>query len=235
MRTIQSRNNILVQCTEDKAQCVLVNSLYYHAPWMKRVPDSMVAELADVIEITIDEYDELMETIERDEEIIIDPTEPDIQPEPEEMDDSVYEATLEYLKQVKISEMSKTNKLVIYRGFDITLSDGNTYHFSLTDDDQRNLEGLARLLDNGETVLPYHADDELCLFYSVEDMTAITKKATAVVTYYNTYFNSLKMYIKAIDSIEVVSSIYYGIEIPEEYQSIVLKSLPIITEDANEE
>lgn len=202
---------------------------------MKRVPDSMVAELADVIEITIDEYDELMEIIERDEEIIIDPTEPDIQPEPEEMDDSVYEATLEYLKQVKISEMSKTNKLVIYRGFDITLSDGNTYHFSLTDDDQRNLEGLARLLDNGETVLPYHADDELCLFYSVEDMTAITKKATAVVTYYNTYFNSLKMYIKAIDSIEVVSSIYYGIEIPEEYQSVVLKSLPIITEDANEE
>ena len=43
--------------------------------------------------------------------------------------------------------------------------------------------------------------------------------------YHTTYFNSLKMYILSLDNIEDVGAVFYGMEIPVEYQSDVLKYL----------
>lgn len=43
------------------------------------------------------------------------------------------------------------------------------------------------------------------------------------VSYNTTYCNSLNMWIKAETDSTVIESIYYGIDIPETYQSDVLK------------
>ena len=43
--------------------------------------------------------------------------------------------------------------------------------------------------------------------------------------YHTTYFNSLKHYIESLDTIDAVANIQYGVEIPETYQSDVLKYL----------
>ena len=46
-----------------------------------------------------------------------------------------------------------------------------------------------------------------------------------LITYNTTYFNSLRDYINSVTTEKELSKIKYGIEIPEEYQSEVLKSL----------
>ena len=43
---------------------------------------------------------------------------------------------------------------------------------------------------------------------------------------------SLKNYINSLEDIETIGSVEYGMEIPEEYQSEVLKSLISSSEDS---
>lgn len=114
---------------------------------------------------------------------------------------------------------------VISAGFDIKLSDNEIHHFALTTQDQLNLITLSSLVASGETNIPYHADGELCKFYSPEDIMTITEGATNFKTYQVSYFNSLKAYIESMSDIESISAITYGVQIPDEYMSDVLKSL----------
>ena len=114
---------------------------------------------------------------------------------------------------------------VITGGFDVVLSDNESHHFSLTTQDQLNLITVTTLMASGETSIPYHADGELCKFYSPDDMTIISTGATNFKTYHVSYFNSLKSYIESLNDIETISAITYGFEIPSEYMSDVLKVL----------
>lgn len=59
-----------------------------------------------------------------------------------------------------------------------TWTDGETHHFSLTTQDQLNLITLSAMVSQGAEQVPYHADGELCKFYSVSDMLAIINQAT---------------------------------------------------------
>lgn len=135
------------------------------------------------------------------------------------------QSNLDDIKDAKISEMSASCNSVITRGFDVELSDKEKHHFSLTVQDQLNLITLSSLATAGETVIPYHADGEICREYSAEDISLIVNAATAFKTYHVTYFNSLKVYIKALSDISQISQIKYGVDIPEEYQSDILKTL----------
>ena len=100
--------------------------------------------------------------------------------------------------------MSLNCNKTITNGFDITLSDGNSYHFSLTTQDQLNLITLATMVESGETQIPYHADGEPCKFYSATDISAIIAKATEFKTYHISYYNSLKTYINSMETIDEI-------------------------------
>ncbi len=130
-----------------------------------------------------------------------------------------------YARQAKIAEMSSECEKIITNGLDVELSDGETYHFSLTTQDQLNLVTLSGMISAGETNIPYHADGELCRLYSVEDATRIIEAATAFKTYNVTYFNSLKSYIAALTDVSVIANIEFGTTIPVEYQSDILQTL----------
>jgi len=56
-------------------------------------------------------------------------------------------------------------------------------------------------------------------------MNEIVATATAFKIYHTTYYNALKGYINALDNLEDIAAVEYGMEIPEEYQSDVLKAL----------
>ena len=73
--------------------------------------------------------------------------------------------------------------------------------------------------------IPYHADGEVCRFYSNAEMQAIVARATAFKIYHTTYYNALKNYINSLETIEEIAAVTYGMPLPEEYQSDVLKSL----------
>lgn len=211
----------MIACTEKEAQCVQIDDNYYHAGWMKAIREDIGAVTADVTEITKEEYDILYEMIERDEEI--DPTpepEPEPTPEPEPED-----ITVEYAKTLKIKEMNQTCQNTIFAGIDVVLSDGESHHFSLTEYDQVNLFKLETLAHSGAETLPYHEDDKPCKFFPAEDIITIANAATNYVTYHTTYTNSLKSYIKSLRSLNTISRVYYGIEIPEKYQSEVWKAI----------
>ena len=213
------------------AHFVLFEGILYHTSWLhdvSKVP--LEYKEADIVSISESEYNILLNAFETNQEItnsdITEETYIDdsyneenlIEPEPTE-------PTTEYIRSIKLKEMSYNCNKTITNGFDIILSDGNSYHFSLTTQDQLNLITLSSMVESGETQIPYHADGEPCKFYSATDIKSIINKATEFKTYHISYYNSLKTYINSMETMEEISEVTYGIEIPAEYQSEVLKAI----------
>lgn len=212
-------NEIVVFPSVKSVNCKIRDS------WMLPVVDNGVQySNIQVIQIDENEYNTLLEAIESGEEIEIPQEEPQVE-QSEQTTDNIYNATLEFIKENKTKEMSNVCNQTITNGFDIVLSDNETHHFSLTIQDQLNLITLSSLVSAGQTEIPYHADGELCKYYSNSDILQIIAKATEFKTYHVTYYNSLKVYIESIDNIEDVSRIEYGVNIPVEYQSEILKGI----------
>lgn len=134
-------------------------------------------------------------------------------------------ADIEYVRQKKLRDMSEACADTIEYGFDIQLSDGYIHHFSLTIVDQVMIMALAQKAKAGQTVLPWHADGEACQFFSPEDILAVNTEMENLITFEETYFNSLKQYILSMNVIEQINAVTYGQEIPEAYWSDVYRAI----------
>ena len=142
----------------------------------------------------------------------------------ENIPDKKIPETLEEIKAAKKQEIGQACDKIIYDGMDVTLTDGSTEHFSLTDHDQLNLFGKQVQLTAGTDQLEYHSDGQPCRYYSAKDMQIITSTAMAYVSYHTTYCNAVNMWITGCETAEEVGQIYYGADVPEQYQSDVLKA-----------
>lgn len=130
---------------------------------------------------------------------------------------------LEQIRTLKKSEISDACEQTIYNGIDVEMSTG-TQHFSLTEKDQINIFGLQATIESGETRIEYHSDGNPCIYYSVEDIQKLIAAAMGFVKYNTTYCNSLNVWISKETNAQTISEMYYGMEIPEEHQSEVLKN-----------
>ena len=130
---------------------------------------------------------------------------------------------LEQIRTLKKNEISETCEQTIYNGIDVEMSTG-TQHFSLTEKDQINIFGLQATIESGETQIEYHSDGNPCIYYSVEDIQKLIAAAMGFVKYNTTYCNSLNVWISKETNAQTISEMYYGMEIPEEHQSEVLKN-----------
>lgn len=147
--------------------------------------------------------------------------------------DMVFTAELEYIppleevKSQKIQEMNDRQQEIIQNGIEVQLSDGTTGQFSLGLYDQLSLGQLRSNAEKGTEKIPWHEDEEgkKCKWYCAVDMLLITSKAEAFLTYHITYFRDLRDYIKSMGDKESVNSVEYGVYIPSEYQSEVLRDL----------
>ena len=135
-----------------------------------------------------------------------------------------YVPTLEELQAAKRREVSAACEQAIYQGVSVTLTDGSVEHYSLTEHDQLNLFGKQSQLAAGVEQLEYHADGQSCRYYTAADMQAIIQAAMWHVSYHTTYCNALNMWIAGCQSAEEVQDIYYGADVPVEYQSDVLQA-----------
>lgn len=224
-RVFQHKHQIVLVCDEEQAQYVQCGDVLYRAHWMVPVTTDRVAyETVEVIRIEKDEYDILYEAVEKGEDIKVEQEQPTPEVETPPVDPNEA-ATIDYVKTAKIAEMSHLCNKVIESGVDVLLSDGKVYHFSLTTQDQLNLITLQSMIAAGETSIPYHADGELCRYYSIEDIKKVMDTATAYTTFHVTYFNSLKVFINSLDDIAAISAVQYGMDIPIEYQSDILQAL----------
>lgn len=122
----------------------------------------------------------------------------------------------------KRKEISSACENRIYSGIDVEIG-GAVQHFSLGEKDQINLFGKQAQLVAGAEQLEYHQDGSLCTFYSSDDMAKIIETAMKFVSYHTTYCNSLFAWISACDRSSDMSEIAYGMPVPVEYQSEVLK------------
>ncbi len=147
-----------------------------------------------------------------------------------------YVPTLEELKAMKKAEVAAACNAIISAGVDVTLPNGTTEHFSLEENsekhDQLNLFGKQVQLAAGVELLEYHQDGHPCRYYTAAEMQTIITVAMQHVSYHTTYCNSLNMWIAGCESREEVESIFYGADIPEQYQSEILKDYLRITDEA---
>jgi hypothetical protein len=122
---------------------------------------------------------------------------------------------LSQIQQRKINEMCSICQTTITNGIDY-----NDEHYRLNTTDQINLTSLYALAQVGQSV-PYHADSQVCRIYTPEEMIGLVQTATSWITYHTTYYNLLKNQILAMDNIDEIKSVVYGMELKEEYQSII--------------
>ena len=148
---------------------------------------------------------------------------PPASPEPAEPPEP-YVPTLEEVRAGKKAEVSAACEQIIYAGINVTLSDGTTEHYSLTEHDQLNLFGKQIQVTAGQAQIEYHADGQPCRYYTAVDMQAIIHAAMWHVSYHTTYCNALHMWIAGCQTTAEVASIFYGADVPSEYRSEVLKS-----------
>ena len=141
---------------------------------------------------------------------------PEPEPEPEP-------PTLEEVRAQKLQEVGEACRQIIHAGVDVVLPDNTIEHFSLKEEDQINLFGKQAQLAAGVMQLEYHQDGHPCRYYTAEEMQAIITAAMQHVSYHTTYCNSLNMWIAGATTTEELNTIFYGADIPEEYQSQVLK------------
>lgn len=147
------------------------------------------------------------------------------QPAPEPAPEPDPDGSVELVRENIITQMSTACSTAITSGVDVTLSDGQIYHFSLGLEDQLNLLSLQGMLAAGAEAVPYHADGEECRYYSAADFNAIAETATFWKLYQESYFNSLRGYIRAMETMAELLVVSYGMAIPTEYQTDVLKQL----------
>ena len=154
-----------------------------------------------------------------DGSVYVAPPEPEPVPEPEP-----YEPTLEEVKAEKLQEIGMACEQTIYAGVDVALPSG-VEHFSLTEKDQINLFGKQAQMAAGAERFEYHQDGHPCRYYTKEEMQMIVETALAFVTYHTTYCNALNIWVSALEDIGTVNGVAYGCNVPERYQSEVLKDI----------
>lgn len=202
---------------ETTGDLVEYKNKFYRGLWMKPMTTDITINytIADIIEITKEEYIAFKEAFKEneiiEEETKVEPEyiEPYVEPEKEGVD---------FIRQSKLNEMSYACRQAIESGIDLQIQ-GENRHFSLTTQDQLNLMTLSAMNEG----VPYHADGQECTFYSAEELQQLMAAANKHKTYHTTYYNSLKNYINSLQTIEEIAAITYGIEIPDEYKSEVLK------------
>ncbi len=143
-------------------------------------------------------------------------------PEPEEPEP--YVPALEEVKAVKLQEIGAACERMIYAGVDVELP-GGTEHFSLTEKDQINLFGKQAQMAAGIEKFEYHQDGHPCRYYTKEEMQMIVETALGFVTYHTTYCNALNIWVASLEDADAVNAVLYGCEVPEEYQSEVLRDI----------
>ena len=212
-------------CKVIDGQYLFFEDRYYRDDWMLPVdPECNLSyDMATVISISEKEYNIIVrhEDIELVDAKLLNDTEPETIKKESDISEI---ATIEYVREQKIKELSSVCNRIIEDGFDLVLSDGVSHHFSMSIEDQINLINLELALDRHEDVI-YHADGEIAQYYSEEDAHSIISGAHMWSQYNRALFNCFKSWINELNDIETIDKITYDTEIPDEYCSIVLQTL----------
>lgn len=143
-------------------------------------------------------------------------TRPEISTDHPENVNTEYIPTVNEVRDMKISALSSICNRQIVKGVDIDV-DGNTEHFSYTEEDQANIKELFDLAVQTNVPMYYHSDGNSCKLYTIEQIAALYKTAAMNKMHHITYFNQLKMYLGTLNDLDDINSVEYGTELTGEY------------------
>ena len=149
--------------------------------------------------------------------------------------------TVEEYRQYILEQISKDCSQDIYSGTVIEVN-GVQQNFSFKTEDQINLLQLylmTKMYPN-ITAVPYHSDGHSCMFYTSEQIQTIYMTLILRLIMITTYVNQLNLYANTLETKEALSQLSYGMELPEQYASVVssivsetMLALEGITEEGN--
>lgn len=123
------------------------------------------------------------------------------------------EYILQGIHQEKIQQMSEECSKTIQKGVQYN---GKVY--SLTPNDQINIDSMFNAVLAGAEEYPYHANGESCCNMKAEDILNLYVLYKKTVTYYTTYYNQLKMYIDTLTDKKDVEKVFFGQELTGVFQ-----------------
>lgn len=222
LRHEQKNPHLVIIGTEKNANWIEgLNNIKYFDDWMRASSFTDSIEKAKVVLISEEEYKTLYNIFSNgiEEEI---PLFPDI--EEEVLQEEPLPLLTVTIKQEKIYEIRKICAETIKKGVTLSInSKKKTFPLEITD--QLNISRLYQQALSGETFLPYHAEDGLCEEFSKEDIILLYETMCEHINYHTAYHNSLQDYVESLTEDKDISSVTYGMEIPEFYQTDVLKKM----------
>ena len=133
---------------------------------------------------------------------------------------------LSFIMAAKLAEISNMCNAVIVAGVDIELGE-ESVHFNLSIEDQSNINNLFRVVELGGSEFPYQSDGGVCRVYSANEIVQIYIAAQTLITTQTTYHNELKQYVQSLDNAEAISSVEYGMTLPEPYLTEINEKLAV--------
>ena len=132
---------------------------------------------------------------------------------------SVYNFAKEHLK--KYCEHMPTYKQFCLRINKLTAgtvaeTSRGSEHYKLDETDQINILSNADMAKQGYDTLYHSTTEDDCRVYSPDEMLAVAAAAIQFKTYHLTYYRLLKQWVKREDNAEILRSISYGVDLPED-------------------
>lgn len=227
----QLKHNVLEFGDAHNAQFMQVDDSLYRDSWMQPIEREFFQwQDARILAIEEEEYLTLAKLLSEQEEPVPVPSEDEAQEVAEIVPDEIAETpseetTADFVREAKIKELSLACNKAITDGFDIELSDGAQHHFSMTLQDQANLNAASTQILNGDSEIPYHADGEDYKAFSAEDMMAVIGAANTHKIRQLSYFGCLKAWVNGLVRISSIRAVEYGSEVPQKYQSTLYKNV----------
>ena len=134
------------------------------------------------------------------------------------------EDPIETIRNIKLKEISDACNHTIISGIDIEFNKEKV-HFNLSIEDQSNINNLFRVVELGGTEFPYQSDGGECRIYTAAEIAQIYIASQTLITTQTTYHNALKQYVQSLSSIDDITAVIYGMELPEPYLTSVNKKL----------
>lgn len=121
--------------------------------------------------------------------------------------------SLRAVREEKIHELSEQCKQHIFKGISVVLSDNFSHQFTLTIEDQLNIEGLLRQVSKGARYVLYHENGCISRIYTAEDMRKIDQAAFEYKQKHQLRFNCLKYCVNNIVDVDVIKNIEYDTDV----------------------
>lgn len=199
----QAKHKILMTADETNVQFMLLKDKLYRDNWMKAILDAPLEFIfATINEIEENEYEGLKQAFETKMAI----PEPVVPEETEEATEE-YDADLEFVREMKLKELSNACKNAIIAGFDY-----GGEHYSLTIEDQMELTAQYENAKNG-LGCQYHADGKNYRKYSIQEITEMYYLMVEHRMKCKFHFNELKQYVNSLSTLSEISAVNFDTEL----------------------